>query len=176
MKSLSSGPLTVEVDELEYQRRLRRLYEQLHPELDPEPYLLGVAVQRVAAWMRLEMDTAVYQPAGVSIAHIRILIALAAVGPTTPTELARFTQVSPSSVSSLLRKLRRDGHVSVISPEDHADGRVKIVSLLPAGEEAMKTLMSSLRGLEERWAAMLPAGRLAGLIAELAELAAEFER
>lgn len=175
MKSASAPP-TATVDERQYQERLRQLYEQLFPGVDPEPYLLGVAVQRVAAWMRLQMDTEVYQPAGVSIAHIRILIALAAVGPTTPTELARFTQVSPSSVSSVLRRLRRDGHVRVETPEDQVDGRVKIVTLQPAGELAMKTLMASLHGLEERWAGMVPAASRARLIAQLTAVAAEFDQ
>lgn len=173
MKSASAPP-TVAVDEQEYQQRLRRLYEELFPGVDSEPYLLGVAVQRAAAWMRLQMDTEVYQPAGISIAHVRILIALAAVGPTTPTELARFTQVSPSSVSSVLRRLRRDGHVRVETPEEQVDGRVKIVTLQPAGEAAMKSLMGRLRGLEERWAEMVPEAQRPLLIAQLTSFAAAF--
>lgn len=153
--STATTPPTGKIDEAGYQEKANELYERLFPGIDPEPYLLGMALQRVAARMRLEMDTEIYQPAGFSIAHVRILIALAVVGPTTPTELARFTHVSPSSVSSVLRTLRKNGHVLVENPDDDADGRVKKVRLLPAGEEAMERTMSEMRTLEESWASPL---------------------
>ncbi|MGN6220885.1 MAG: MarR family winged helix-turn-helix transcriptional regulator [Microbacterium sp.] len=155
MTTTATVPPTGTIDEIAYQEKANELYARLFPDLDSEPYLLGMALQRVAARMRLEMDTEIYQPAGVSIAHVRILIALAAVGPTTPTELARFTQVSPSSVSSVLRTLRKNGHVVVENPDDDSDGRVKKVRLLPAGQAAMESTMSQMRELEENWASPL---------------------
>ncbi|SDZ45587.1 transcriptional regulator, MarR family [Herbiconiux ginsengi] len=151
------------------------MYARHFPEVDPEPYLLGVAVQRMAATMRLQMDARVYQPAGVSIAHVRILIALATVGSTTPSELARFTQVSPSSVSSVLRTLRRNGHVAVDSPDDSADGRVKLVRILPAGERAMTELMSEMTVIESEWASVLSAVERRKLIAILRTMASGTE-
>lgn len=168
----ATTPPTGDIDEAEYQDRARILYERLFPDLDPEPYLLGMALQRMAARMRLEMDTEIYQPAGYSIAHVRILIALAAVGPTTPTELARFTHVSPSSVSSVLRTLRKNGHVIVENPDDNADGRVKKVRLLPAGEEAMERTMAETRALEEGWASSLTGAQRRTLLQLLRRMAA----
>lgn len=151
-KGTGHTPPTASIDEPEYQDLLHALYCRLFPDRDPEPYLVGMSIMRVSSAMRMQMDTKIYQPAGHSIAHIRILMALAAVGPTTPTELARFNQVSPSSVSSVLRTLRRNGHVTQEEPDDNADGRVKIVKLTEAGAAAMFRLMSDMRTLEESWA------------------------
>lgn len=174
--SSATTPPTGNIDEAEYQAKANALYERLFPDVDPEPYLLGMALQRVAARMRLEMDTEIYQPAGFSIAHVRILIALAAVGPTTPTELARFTHVSPSSVSSVLRTLRKNGHVVVENPDDDADGRVKKVRLLPAGEAAMERTMSEMRTLEENWARPLTGPQRRTLLQLLRRIAAAQSR
>jgi DNA-binding MarR family transcriptional regulator len=172
-ESRGSGPKppTAEIDEIEYQRRLAEMYTSAVPEGDVDSYLLGVAVQRMAATMRLHMDTLVYQPAGVSIANIRILIALATVGPTTPGELARLTQVSPSSISSVLRTLRRNGHVTVEGLDDSADGRVKVVRLLPEGEEVMRALMGRMSEIESSWAAALPESERRDLIDALRRMA-----
>jgi DNA-binding MarR family transcriptional regulator len=163
-------PPTASIGELEYQDRLQALYERLFPDLDPEPYVLGMAIMRISGAMRMQMDTKIYQPTGHSIAHIRILMALSAVGPTTPSELARFNQVSASSVSSVLRTLRRNGHVEQEAPDDDADGRVKIVRLTKAGEAAMKRLMKDMRGLEESWATTLTEAQRRRLLALLRTL------
>lgn len=169
-------PPTASIGELEYQNRLRGLYERLLPDVDPEPYLLGVAILRAAGALRVQMDTQIYQPAGHSIAHMRILMALAAVGPTTPTELARFNQVSQSSISSVLRTLKRNGHVILEEPDDDADGRVKIVKLSPAGEAAMVQLFQNMRPLEEVWAGALTDPQRRRLVDMLGRMMEQLDR
>ena len=55
-------------------------------------------------------------------------------GPVTATQVARWTAIRPTTVSTLVRRLHQRGHVE--QRPNPADGRSRLLALTPAGEEA----------------------------------------
>jgi DNA-binding MarR family transcriptional regulator len=55
-------------------------------------------------------------------------------GPTTPTQVVRWTAMRPTTVSTLVRRLQQRGHVE--QRPHPADGRSRLLALTPAGEAA----------------------------------------
>jgi DNA-binding MarR family transcriptional regulator len=55
-------------------------------------------------------------------------------GPVTPSQVARWTAMRPTTVSTLVARLQQRGHVEQTpNPED---GRSRLLALTPAGEQA----------------------------------------
>jgi DNA-binding MarR family transcriptional regulator len=55
-------------------------------------------------------------------------------GPVTPTQVARWTAMPPTTVSAAVRRLQGRGHAEL--RPNPADGRSRLVALTPAGEKA----------------------------------------
>jgi len=163
-----------QLSESEYQDAYERLVERMVPGAEMDAALLSMAVNRVATVIK-QRQAAVFRELGRSSTAMYVLSTLAALGPTTPSEIARLTRVTAPSVSSLLRGLRRDGLVEVSSADVDADGRTKLVSILPAGLELLREAMTVLHGLEIEWARSIPAAERARLVDTLRSLAQEVE-
>ncbi|MBL5972702.1 MAG: MarR family transcriptional regulator [Candidatus Leucobacter sulfamidivorax] len=163
-----------QLSESEYQDAYERLVERMVPGAEMDAALLSMAVNRVATLIK-QRQAVVFRELGRSSTAMHVLSTLAALGPTTPSEIARLTRVTAPSVSSLLRGLRRDGLVEVNSPDVEADGRTKLVSILPAGLELLREAMIALHGLEIEWARSVPAAERTRLVGTLRGLAQEVE-
>lgn len=174
-RGAAPAPPTAKVTELEFQELYRPMFERLVPGADSEAATLTMAVNRLATLMRQQL-AAIQRPYGRSMTALHVLSALATLGPTTPSEIARLTRVTPPSVSSVLRGLRRDGLVSVTAADVDADGRVKLVTIQPAGEALLGEVMAQVHAREVEWARLLRPEDRASLTEMLRDMASEVEK
>jgi MarR family transcriptional regulator, organic hydroperoxide resistance regulator len=79
--------------------------------------------------------------------EINVLANLAGHGPLTVGALAAATATRPTTLTSVLDRLVRRGHV--VREVDPADRRSFLVSLTPAGQRAARTVSAAVRELEQ---------------------------
>jgi DNA-binding MarR family transcriptional regulator len=130
-----------------------------------EPVLL--ALQR-ATHVTLHALSRELASLGLTAAEINALANLADGRPRTVSELGAATGTRPTTVTSVLDRLERRGHVTR-GPRP-GDRRAVLVELTGTGRQAAATIRQTLAGLEQRALADLDAGALAGFHAVLQAL------
>jgi DNA-binding MarR family transcriptional regulator len=118
---------------------LALLTRVVEPDLAPDtPAALrtsiGFLVTRLHARMRTQFADAL-RPVGIDPPHIGVLTALAATGPVTQSELARYFAVSGAHMVQLLDDLEARGLVARRRLE--TDRRAQVIDLLPGAEERL---------------------------------------
>ncbi len=83
----------------------------------------------------------------------------------TVSELGAATGARPTTLTSVLDRLERRGHISRGSVP--GDRRAVLIELTPSGRRAAATIRQAIADLEQRALAGLPADALAGLRAAL---------
>jgi MarR family transcriptional regulator, organic hydroperoxide resistance regulator len=105
---------------------------------------------------------------GLTAAEINALANLADGRPRTVSELGAATGTRPTTVTSVLDRLERRGHITR-GPRP-GDRRAVLIELTGTGRQAAATIRQTLAGLERRALAGLDAGALAGFHAVLQAL------
>lgn len=103
---------------------------------------------------------------GVTRAQVAVFGVLDFGGPATVSDLARSVGITSQAMGESIRRLERDGLVSVAS--DPNDSRAKVVSITPLGADMLRIVWRELRQLEDRLAEMLGTDRLHQLKQDLA--------
>jgi MarR family transcriptional regulator, organic hydroperoxide resistance regulator len=106
---------------------------------------------------------------GLTPAEINALANLSDGTPRTVSTLARVVGAAPTTLTSVLDRLERRGHLR--RARHPSDRRSVVVELTPTGREAAKTIRKAVGGLERRALAGLDAEAVAGLRAGLDALA-----
>jgi DNA-binding MarR family transcriptional regulator len=147
-------PKTVHAEDFE--ALSRAAVKELAPASDLDA--MGVVINLLRAANRLQQDfeTTVHRPAGLSFAAFRVMFAIRAVGQLNPLQLARLSNVSPASISSVLNTLERYGMI-VRKKGAAADGRMVVVELTPEGEGVLSALWERNHRREVEWASSLTA-------------------
>jgi DNA-binding MarR family transcriptional regulator len=130
-----------------------------------EPALL--ALQR-ATHVTLHALSRELASLGLTAAEINALANLADGRPRTVSELGAATGTRPTTVTSVLDRLERRGHITR-GPRP-GDRRAVLVELTGTGRQAAARIRQTLAGLEQRALAGLDAGALAGFHAVLQAL------
>jgi MarR family transcriptional regulator, organic hydroperoxide resistance regulator len=107
---------------------------------------------------------------GLTAAEINALAHLADGRARTVSELGSATGTRPTTLTSVLDRLERRGHITRGSRPD--DRRAVLIELTGTGRQAAATIRQTLAGLEQRALADLPAGALTGFRAVLDALLA----
>ena len=102
---------------------------------------------------------------GLTAAEINALANLADGRPRTVSELGAATGTRPTTLTSVLDRLERHGHVTR-GPRP-GDRRAVLIELTDTGRQAAATIQQTLAGLERRALADLEPGALAGFHAVL---------
>jgi MarR family transcriptional regulator, organic hydroperoxide resistance regulator len=102
-------------------------------------------------------------------ADINVLANLADGQVRTVGALARATATRPSTLTSLLDRLTKRGHI--VREVDPADRRSFMISLTPAGRAAARRAAEAVAGLERRALASVTPDQLAGFHALIDALA-----
>lgn len=139
------------------------------PELDLEAMQLVLLLHRVTSALVYDLESGVHRPAGWSWAGFRLLFAMWISGPIDGKTAAALSGMSRATVSNLVNTLERDGLVSRGPSPD--DARAVVLSLTPAGEQALRSTFRSHNERETAWAGVLEAQERRTLIALLAKLA-----
>lgn len=122
---------------------------------DLEAMALVFNVIRVANRIGYDLETHVHRSSGLSRAAFRVLFAVWVAGPISPNQLARLSNVSPASISSVLNTLERAE--LIVRRRVAADRRVVEVALTGKGEETIPALWIRHHERERSWAAALTA-------------------
>ena len=101
-------------------------------------------------------------------AEINALANLADGRGRTVSELAAATGTRPTTLTSVLDRLERRGHIT--RGGRPGDRRAVLVQLTPSGRQAAATIRQAITGLERRALGALPAESVAGLHAGLQAL------
>jgi DNA-binding MarR family transcriptional regulator len=105
------------------------------------PFLINRSATRVAAAFGADLKAH-----GINITVWRLIASLRQHGSRRIGELAEFTGIEMWTVSRVVTRLEQDGLVSRSRGDE--DGRGVIVSLTPAGERLVATLVPEARGYE----------------------------
>jgi len=125
--------------------------EGADPEGSASALELGLTIVRAGNRLQNDLDTYVNRPAGATWATFRVLFTIQAMGSVTPKRLARLSNTSAASVTSVLKTL--DKHGLIVREPDPKDGRSVSLALSPAGEAAASELFRRNHARMEAWAA-----------------------
>jgi DNA-binding MarR family transcriptional regulator len=123
---------------------------------DPSPLL---ALQR-ATHATLQVITAELAALDMTASEINALANLADGRPRTVSQLGAAVGSRPTTLTSVLDRLERRGHV--MRGARPGDRRAVVVELTPSGREAAETVRATLAGLERRALGALPPETVAG--------------
>ncbi len=104
---------------------------------------------------------------GIRPAHLQVFGAIKADG-SRLTDLARATDLSPSSAAELVDDLEALGYLE--RRPDPEDGRAKLVSLTDQGWQAVRSGRALIAEIERDWGAKIGKRRFEQLLADLQEL------
>ena len=136
--------------------------------LDGSPDSVLLALQRAthATWHTLAAELAGLE---LTASEINALASLADGRARTVSELGAATGTRPTTLTSVLDRLERRGHLT--RGARPGDRRAVLIELTPAGRQAAGRIRQALAGLERRALAGLPDGAVAGFHAVLHALA-----
>ena len=147
----------------EYDELARDAVRRVVPNADLEAMAFGFGLVRVANRFQQDVEAHVMRPVGLTYAAFRVLFCIRTVGPVPPKEIARHSNVSQATISSVVNTLER--RELVVRTPSIDDGRGVIVGLTRVGETTVTQLLRGINERESRWLAALPAderGRLVG--------------
>jgi DNA-binding MarR family transcriptional regulator len=137
-----------------FETLMRTALTELAPSADVEATALVVNLLRATGRLQQDFETTVHRPAGLSFAAYRVMFTIKAAGRLNAQQLARLSNVSAASMSSLLNTLERYGLV-VRRKGAAADGRMVVVELTPEGESVLAALQERNHRREVEWASAL---------------------
>ena len=131
--------------------------------MNPDESVL-LALQR-ATHLTLHALSSELASLGLTAAEINVLANLAGGQPRTVSELASATGTRPTTLTSVLDRLDRRGHIT--RGRRPGDRRAVLIELTDPGRRTAATIGQTLAALEQRAFADLPAGAMAGFHAVL---------
>lgn len=150
--------LHVPIDPVAGDERVRNAVREFAPGSDIDALMVCFNLIRATDRLNQDLETNVHRPAGLTWAAYRLMFAIRSAGPQTPLQVARLTNVSQASVSSVLKTLERNGLIRREPSE--RDGRSVTVHLTPAGNGVLSELFRRNNDREIEWAsALTPAER-----------------
>jgi len=100
------------------------------------------------------------RPLAIKVTQLNVLVALARLGPCSPTELTRVLDMEKSTLSRAVERLRRRGLVSVgPGPE----GRAQRVSVTPEGQALLDDALPRWEAAQRQTEQLLSASTTAAL-------------
>lgn len=97
-------------------------------------------------WMVMHLTTAVLDDAlddvGISADEFGLYSLIYYYGPLTPTQIARSTGLSPTTVSTMLKRIRSRGHLDEAPHPD--DGRSRLISISAEGRHVEERALNIL--------------------------------
>ena len=126
-----------------------------------------LALQR-AAHATVHVLAAELAPLDLTASEINALANLADGRSRTVSELAAATGTRPSTLTSVLDRLERRGHIT--RGGRPGDRRAVLIQPTPSGRQAAATIRAAISGLERRALGALPPEAVAGLRAALQAL------
>lgn len=126
-------------------------------ELSAEPLLL--ALQRATHATLFELSSGL-SAMGLTAAEMNVLANLADSTGRNVSELAGAVGTRPTTLTGVLDRLERHGHIQRIPHS--TDRRAVVVRLTPMGARAAGTIVRAMRDLERRTLARLPAEAVDG--------------
>lgn len=142
----------------------------LVPDVDLEAMSLGLTLIRAANRIQQDLENNVHRPAGVTWAGFRVLFSIAVCGSLLPRDVARLSNVSPPSATSVLNTLEKYGWIRRDPSEK--DGRAKVCALTPRGLEVVRDLLGRNNRRESQWRTALTGEELRSTVANLQKLLA----
>ncbi len=129
-------------------------------EIVPSEWSALLALHRVA---HATVHALATELAGLNLtaSEINALANLADGRSRTVSELAVATGTRPSTLTSVLDRLERRGHIT--RGARPGDRRAVLIELTPPGRQAAATILQAITGLERRALGTLPASAVAGL-------------
>lgn len=137
----------------EFEAQMQAALRDLAPSADGEAMALVINLLRAAGRLQQDFETTVHRPAGLSFAAFRVMFTIKAAGRLNAQQLARLSNVTAASMSSLLNTLERYGLVARRKAE--TDGRMVVVELTPEGESVLAALQERNHRREVEWASAL---------------------
>lgn len=156
------------VDAMTFDDLAREYVSHLPDHSAAESMLVSFSVVRTANRLQQDFETNVHRPAGLTWAAYRVLYSVAAMGPTTPAQLAQLSNVSAASISSVLNTLERNALVT--REPSSEDGRSVVVHLTDAGRAAVNELAVRQNAREAAWMEVLTASEKRALVRLLHKL------
>ena len=114
---------------------------------------LVLVLSRLAGQLLGELDVRVHRPRGWGWSGFRIMLAVLAMGPLEPRQVAPLAGVTRASISAVLNTLERDGLVE--RRRDSADRRVVTIVLTEQGREQVMATYREQHAVEREWAGTL---------------------
>lgn len=124
---------------------------EIDPGIDPDLMAFGLTIMRAGNRLQQDMENEVHRPTGSTWAAFRVMFTIRSMGPLSPKRLARLSNTSAASISSVLNTLERHGLIERIP--DPADARSVSVTLTPAGLTRVDELFRLNNARTAEWAA-----------------------
>src|SRR5690625_710736 len=122
--------------------------QEFDPQGSASALELGLSVVRAGNRLQSDLDTLINRPAGATWAMFRVLFTIKATGSITPKRLAKLSNTSTASVTSVLKTL--DKHDLIERLSDPNDGRSVTLSLTESGQAAVAELFQRNHARMER--------------------------
>lgn len=146
-------PTSSQIDPDEFADLLASWARATYDAVDSEAIILVLLLSRLSGHLLGELDVRVHRPRGWSWSGFRIMLAVLAMGPLEPRQLAPLAGVTRASISAVLNTLERDGLVE--RRRDSADRRVVTIVLTEHGrQEVLRTYLEQ-HAVEREWAGTL---------------------
>jgi DNA-binding MarR family transcriptional regulator len=159
------------VDDNEEQRRFVRSIQSRADRLGFEhlsAMQVVFALTMSAGIVSYDLEASVHRPLGLTWASYRVLVVLAASGPTDPSTTAQRAGMSRAAVSAVANTLERDGLITRRPSEN--DGRSVLLTLTNRGRHVFGQAKHGNNAREEVWCAVLDEDERAQLVALLSKL------
>lgn len=123
---------------------------EIDPSIDPDVMAFGLTIMRAGNRLQQDMENDVHRPVGSTWAAFRVMFTIRSVGAITPKRLARLSNTSAASISSVLKTLERQALVQ--REPDPNDARSVTVSLTDKGRRTVEELVRRNNARTLEWA------------------------
>ncbi|GGN78678.1 MarR family winged helix-turn-helix transcriptional regulator [Nocardia rhizosphaerihabitans] len=134
---------------LQYERRLQERALEVDPHADVDGNTAILNILRLANVVGEDFEKHIHRPRGSTRAGFKVMLAVWVMGPLSQTDLARYSNVTAASISSVLNKLERAGMIQRTRSE--TDRRTVTIELTEAGTESTKELYRLHLAREAAW-------------------------
>lgn len=144
------------LDYLGYVEYATRRTAELTGGADHRAMEIAISLHRLSHALGRVTETRAHRPKGWSLAGFRIMFMLWVIGPARPARLATLLDMTRPATSNVITTLERGGFVTR-NPDDR-DGRSVILTLTPAGDEAVRDVFALQNEIESVWFSALTDG------------------
>lgn len=132
-----------------YERRLRERALEVAPDVDVNGNTAILNLLRLANVVGEDFEKHIHRPRGSTRAAFRVMLSVWALGPLSQVDLARYSNVTAASISSVLNKLERSG--MIVRNRSVVDRRTVHIELTDAGIESTRELYRLHLAREAIW-------------------------